>query len=127
MIRNLLRINLLSIYVLLASCSERASFSTLSPIDFKARMNQSHAQLLDVRTIEEHIAGNIPGSINIDVLQEGTFLSKADSLLDKRHPVALYCRSGKRSKVAASFLIKAGYKVFELDGGFNAWKGQNAE
>ena len=46
----------------------------------------------------------------------------ADSTLQKDKPVALYCRSGKRSKKAAAILSEKGYKVYELDKGFNAWQ-----
>ncbi|MBR3847625.1 MAG: rhodanese-like domain-containing protein, partial [Alistipes sp.] len=38
-------------------------------------------------------------------------------------PVALYCRSGRRSKMAAERVAKAGYEVIELDGGVLSWKG----
>jgi rhodanese-related sulfurtransferase len=46
----------------------------------------------------------------------------ADSTLRKDAPVALYCRSGKRSKKAAAILSKKGYTVYELDKGFTGWK-----
>lgn len=36
--------------------------------------------------------------------------------------MAVYCRSGKRSKKAAAILSEKGYKVFELDKGFNSWQ-----
>ena len=37
--------------------------------------------------------------------------------------IALYCRSGRMSAIAASALAKAGYtRVTELDGGLDAWK-----
>ena len=35
--------------------------------------------------------------------------------------LAIYCRSGRRSKNAAAILAKEGYKVIELAGGFNSW------
>jgi len=40
----------------------------------------------------------------------------------KDKPIALYCRSGKRSKKAAAILSRKGYKVYELDKGFIGWK-----
>lgn len=46
----------------------------------------------------------------------------ADSTLQKDKPIALYCRSGKRSKKAAAILSQKGYKVYELDKGFIGWK-----
>ena len=46
----------------------------------------------------------------------------ADSTLQKEKPVALYCRSGKRSKKAATILSAKGYVVYDLDEGFEGWK-----
>ena len=57
----------------------------------------------------------------INVLDE-QFAVVADSTLRKDAPVALYCRSGKRSKKAAAILSKKGYTVYELDKGFTGWK-----
>ena len=78
-------------------------------------------QRLDVRTMAEYSEGHIPGTININVLDD-SFAVMADSTLQKDKPVALYCRSGKRSKKAAAILSEKGYKVYELDKGFNAWQ-----
>lgn len=46
-----------------------------------------------------------------------------DKLPGKDAPIVLYCRSGHMSSQAATALVAAGYtKIYELDGGFNAWK-----
>ena len=55
-------------------------------------------------------------------VMDDSFASMADSLLQKDKPVAVYCRSGNRSKKAAAILSEKGYKVFELDKGFNSWQ-----
>lgn len=81
----------------------------------------SDIQRLDVRTVAEYSEEHIPGSININVLDE-QFAAIADSTLQKDKPIALYCRSGKRSKKAAAILSRKGYKVYELDKGFIGWK-----
>ena len=64
--------------------------------------------------------GHIPGAIHIDVLTP-SFLSNALAKLDKKRPCAVYCRSGKRSAMAASLLAKEGYTVTNLSGGIIAW------
>ena len=51
-----------------------------------------------------------------------------DRLPDKNAPIVLYCRSGGMSTQAAKELAAAGYtQVYELDGGFNAWKSAGYE
>jgi rhodanese-related sulfurtransferase len=81
---------------------------------------EENAILLDVRTAEEYNAGHIPGSINIDV-KSGKFGASADSLLNRENTVAIYCRSGRRSKEAAKTLNLMGFDVIELDKGYNSW------
>ena len=76
---------------------------------------------LDVRTAEEYAEGHIDNAINIDVLKDD-FESKATATLPKDKTIALYCRSGRRSKNAAKILTKNGYTVVELNSGYNGWK-----
>jgi len=46
-----------------------------------------------------------------------------DKLPGKNAPIVVYCRSGGMSTQVAAALAAAGYtKIYELDGGFNAWK-----
>ena len=58
---------------------------------------------------------------NIDVLKEG-FENDALKVLEKGKKVALYCRSGNRSKNAARILSDKGFQVVELSTGFKGWK-----
>ena len=87
---------------------------------FADSIDNPGVQLVDVRTPEEYAAGNIPGSVNIDVLT-GKFGETASALLDRAYTVAVYCRSGNRSKNAAQVLSMMGYNVVELNGGYNEW------
>lgn len=114
----------LSLFLLLLfSCQQKGGgFESLSVGDFEALIADPEVQRLDVRTVAEYSEGHIPGSININVLEEGTFETFTDSLLQKDRPVALYCRSGKRSKKAAAILGRKGYQVYELGEGFNGWQ-----
>ena len=75
---------------------------------------------LDVRTAEEYAEGHIDNAINIDVQKED-FESKAKSALPKNKTIALYCRSGRRSKNAAKILTANGYTVVELNSGYKGW------
>lgn len=104
----------------LFSCQQKGDFETLNVEEFNSFIQNEEVQRLDVRTMAEYSEGHIANAININVLDQ-SFTSMADSLLNKSKPVALYCRSGKRSKKAASILSEKGYKVVELDRGFNAW------
>ena len=76
--------------------------------------------LLDVRTADEYAEGHIPGAVNVDWLSEG-FIEKVKALIPDSSPVAVYCRTGKRSSEAAGKLAKAGYSVTNLVGGYEAW------
>lgn len=110
------------LFPFLCSCQQQDRPYKSLPVDeFCAVIADPEVQRLDVRTTAEYSEGHIAGSLNINVLDE-QFAVMADSLLSKDHPVALYCRSGKRSKKAAEVLGKAGYEVFELESGFNGWQ-----
>ena len=101
----------------LSSCK---GFETVPPEEFEARIADGKAQLVDVRTREEYYAGYIPGAINIDS-RLTVFLEEAEVSLDPSIPVAVYCRGGRRSAEAAKKLAKAGFEVFDLEGGILAW------
>lgn len=106
----------------LFSCLQsKGVFKTVPVKEFASLIEDASVQRLDVRTMAEYSEGHIPGTININVLDD-SFAVMADSTLQKDKPVALYCRSGKRSKKAAAILSEKGYKVYELDKGFNAWQ-----
>ena len=106
----------------LFSCQQsKGDFKTVPVKELASLIEDASVQRLDVRTMAEYSEGHIPGTININVLDD-SFAVMADSTLQKDKPVALYCRSGKRSKKAAAILSEKGYKVYELDKGFNAWQ-----
>ena len=102
-------------------CSQKQEFFSYSPAEFEKLIKEdSTVQLIDVRRTEEYDSGHIYNAILIDVLDSG-FIVKAGLILDRSKPVAVYCRSGKRSKNAAGKLAKKGYKVYELDSGYLGW------
>lgn len=105
----------------LFSCQPKGDFKTVPVEEFATIIADEAVQRLDVRTLAEYSEGHIAGTLNINVLDE-SFAAMADSTLQKERPVALYCRSGKRSKKAATILSNQGYQVYELDKGLNAWQ-----
>ena len=96
-------------------------FKTVDVNDFEKFISDTTVTLLDVRTPAEYAEGHIPGThFNIDVLED-SYTKVATETLPKDKPVALYCRSGNRSKNAASILAEKGYEVVELGSGFRGW------
>ena len=89
---------------------------------FKKIIEQPNVQLVDARTAKEYDEGHIGNAINIDVLAED-FIPKATQLLKKEKPIAVYCRSGKRSTIAAEKLAAAGFSgpIYNLTGGYLAY------
>lgn len=122
---------LITLSLLLAGCfscqQQGGDFQSLSVNEFATLIADTDVQRLDVRTVAEYSEAHIPGSLNINVLDEESFLSLADSVLQKDRPVALYCRSGKRSKKAATLLSRHGYRVYDLDTGFLGWQAAGKE
>lgn len=76
--------------------------------------------LLDVRTPEEHAAGNLPGSLLLPVDAADVFGPQVEKLIpDKNATVFVYCRSGRRSQNAAGIMARIGYRAVYNIGGMN--------
>ena len=96
-------------------------FKIVDANEFAKYIQDKNVTVLDVRTPAEHAEGYIPGTdFNIDVLKD-SYTKIATEKLPKDKPVALYCRSGNRSKKAAKILADKGYEVVELGTGFRGW------
>ena len=75
--------------------------------------------ILDVREQDEYDAGHIPGAILIPYTQ---IEEKANDMLpDKDQLILVYCRSGRRSKIAAEALAELGYTNITEFGGIIDW------
>lgn len=114
---------LLTICALVACQPNGATYQSVNVVTFAEIIQDSNVVLLDVRTPSEYQAGHIPGAILIDVTQ-ADFLPKCKQQLPIDKTIALYCRSGNRSKKAAQLLSQENYKVVELNTGFNSWNGE---
>ena len=75
--------------------------------------------ILDARTQEEYDQGHIPGAI---VISHEEIAEKAEEVLtDKEQLILVYCRSGRRSKIAAEALVELGYTNIKEFGGISDW------
>ena len=75
--------------------------------------------ILDVRTQEEYDEGHIPGAV---VISHEEITEKAEDVLtDKDQLILVYCRSGRRSKLAAEALVELGYTNIKEFGGIIDW------
>ena len=75
--------------------------------------------ILDARTQEEYDEGHIPGAI---VISHEEIAEKAEDVLtDKDQLILVYCRSGRRSKIAAEALVELGYTNIKEFGGIIDW------
>ena len=75
--------------------------------------------ILDVRTHEEYDESHIPGAI---LIPHTEIEARAEEVLtDKDQLILVYCRSGRRSKIAAEALLELGYTNIKEFGGIIDW------
>ena len=104
-------------------CSDggSATYEQISGAQAKALMDsESGYIIIDARTQEEYDEGHIPGAI---LIPEYEIADRAEKELpDKDQLILVYCRSGRRSKIAAEELVKLGYTNVKEFGGIIDWK-----
>lgn len=96
------------------------SYEQITPAVAKEIMdNENGYVILDVRTQEEFDEAHIDGAI---LIPDYEITAKAESMLkDKNQLILVYCRSGRRSKNAASELVSLGYTNVKEFGGIIDW------
>lgn len=110
--------------VCLSSCAttkqSRVQFRSYGVERFEKLIQDENVVLVDVRTPEEHQTGAIEGTdLNLNV-RSATFFTDYKQL-PKDKTIALYCKSGGRSKQVAGVLAGNGYRVVELNVGYEGW------
>lgn len=85
--------------------------------------NNPDAIIVDVRHDDEYKAGHIPGAVLL-TMETITEETAAKVLPDKNQMILIYCRSGRRSKIAAQNLLDLGYKNIIEFGGILDYKGK---
>ena len=112
--------------VLLAACGQdeknkqEVKYMNITINEAKEIMDSQEGYIiLDTRTQEEYEEGHIPGAI---LIPYDEILEKAEAVLtDKNQLILVYCRSGRRSKLAAADLVKLGYTNIKEFGGILDW------
>ena len=114
------------VMLLFAGCSQakgnpqEASFVNITAEKAKQLMDtEENYIILDVRTQEEYDQGHIPGAI---LIPDNRIDADAEKVLtDKNQLILVYCRSGRRSKLAADRLVQLGYTNIKEFGGILDW------
>ena len=102
--------------------SDKAPYRISADEAAKMVKENNETIIVDVRTIEEYQQGHIK---NAKLLPLTDLEEKAGSVLpDKGKIILVYCRSGRRSSVAADILFNSGYENVYDFGGMNSWKGE---
>jgi rhodanese-related sulfurtransferase len=114
----------LAIVVVVFEARERIqAFAALSASQAVRLMNQG-ALVIDLRAKDAYDAGHIVDARNVPVAELATQAESLKKWRDKN--VITYCDSGASGAGAARSLLKLGFtKVFNLQGGLNAWVKEN--
>ena len=104
-------------------CSDgsSATYEQISGAEAKALIDSESGYLIiDARTQQEYDQGHLPGAI---LIPEYEIADRAEKELpDKDQLILVYCRSGRRSKIAAEELVKLGYTNVKEFGGIIDWE-----
>ncbi len=105
---------------ILVTRGEKTMYNEITPQEAKKIMeNNTDYVLLDVREMEEFKEGHIKGATLIPYTE---IQGKAEILIpDKNKLILVYCRSGRRSKIASETLAQLGYTNIYEFGGINDW------
>jgi rhodanese-related sulfurtransferase len=109
------------------ACTAQNSPNVLVPKQFLEKIKaEKNVQLIDVRTPAECANGMIQGATNIN-WNDPEFEVKV-AALDKQKTILVYCAKGGRSHAAQEKLLTLGFKnVYDLKGGYTAWKSEITE
>ena len=96
------------------------TYEQITPDEAKKIMDTEKGYIiLDVRTEEEFAEGHIEGAI---LIPDYEVADKAESILnDKDQLILVYCRSGRRSKIASEELVNLEYTNVKEFGGIIDW------
>ena len=103
-----------------AENNQEAVYVNITAEEAKQIMDSEEGYIiLDVRTQEEYDQGHIPGAILIPDTE--VEVTAEEVLTDKDQLILVYCRSGRRSKLASEILVELGYTNIKEFGGIIDW------
>ena len=96
------------------------SYEQITPQEAKTIMDtETDYVIIDARTTEEFAEGHIKGAV---LIPEYEIAERVETELpDKDALLLVYCRSGRRSKIASEELVKLGYTNVKEFGGIIDW------
>ena len=100
---------------------KQSMYINITPDDAKKIMDSGEDYvLLDVREKDEYDAGHIPGAI---LIPHEEISERAENIIvNKDVQILVYCRSGRRSKIASEALLELGYTNIKEFGGIIDWQ-----
>ena len=101
--------------------AQQPKFPSLTVQQFVDNIKYDSVMVVDVRTQKEYATGHIDGAVNV-VWGQTFDVEVKNAKLPKNKVMAVYCRSGKRSKMAANRLVALGYNVIDLNDGILGWQ-----
>ena len=100
----------------------RGAGQKVSPAEATRLINHENALVVDVRDSSEFSAGHLPDARHIALATLTDRLAELESYKEKA--LVLCCTTGMRSGKACAELQKQGFtKLYNLDGGVDAWVG----
>ena len=95
------------------------TIKAISIADAKEKLAQNTAVFIDVRDPDSYQEAHIPGAVQLNDSNVGTFLAAAD----KTQTHIVYCYHGITSQSGAAYFQENGFEdVYSMDGGFCAWE-----
>ena len=110
----------LSLFGFAACGGDSLTYEQISAKQAKALMDtETDYIIVDARTEEEFAEGHIENAV---LIPEYEIAARAETELpDKKGLILVYCRSGRRSKIASEELVKLGYSNVKEFGGIIDW------
>jgi rhodanese-related sulfurtransferase len=119
------QLNVLLCLLLLLGCGsyeiDTKAVANITPNEAQTMTSENQAVIIDVREDNEWDEKHIPGAIHVPLGQLKDRITELETY--KNTPLIMQCQRGGRSVQASAVMKSAGFaKVYNLDGGLQAWE-----